>query len=180
MDFQQSKTYQNLQSAYERELMVSTIYDIYSDKARAEGFIQIGNLFDTVVRNEKEHARVFMKDLNNGAVPDTQQNLLESFNYEAATGALYRDYAATAREEGFNDLASLFNGIANIELNHNLRFRSEYDDIIREEVFCKPKETLWICMQCGNIMSGSCAPEICPVCGFPQGYYKVYTDGGTL
>lgn len=179
MDFQQSKTYQNLRSAYERELMVSTLYDIFKDKANLDGYIEISSLFETTSRNEKEHARVFLKNLNNGIVPNTQQNLLESANFEAETGALYRDYANTAKEEGFNDLAALFNGIANIELNHNLNFRSQYGNVAREEVFCKPQETLWICMQCGNIMGGDCAPTICPVCGFPQGFYKVYITAET-
>ncbi|MDD3173797.1 MAG: rubrerythrin family protein [Herbinix sp.] len=174
MDFQQSQTYINLQKAYEWELKVSTVYNIYSDKAQVDGYIEIGNIFTTTAKNEKEHARIFLRKLNNGIIPDTQQNLLESANFENNTATLYRDYANTAREEGFNDLAALFNGIANIELNHNLRFSTQYNDIVRAEVFCKPQDSLWICLQCGNIMGGPCAPEICPVCGFPQGYYKLY------
>lgn len=180
MEFQQSKTFSNLQKAYERELTVSTLYNIFSDKARSDGYIEISNNFDTITRNEKEHARTFMRNLNNGNIPPTQQNLLDSANYEIDTAALYREYAATATQEGYTDLAALFNGVANIELNHNLSFRSKYDDVVREEVFCKPQDTLWICIQCGNIMSGPCAPEICPVCGFPQGYYKVFIDSRGL
>lgn len=174
MDFQQSKTYQNLRKAYERELMVSTLYDIFADKARQDGFIEIGFNFDTITRNEKEHARTFLRNLNSGTLPTTEQNLINSANYETETGSLYRDYATVAKDEGYTDLAALFNGVANIELNHNLLLSSEHDNVVREEVFCKPGETLWICLQCGNIMSGTCAPAICPVCGFPQGYYKVY------
>jgi rubrerythrin len=176
MEFQQSRTYSNLQAAFERELMVSTLYDINADTARTDGYIEIGNIFDIISRNEKEHARIFLRNLNNGILPGTEQNLLESANFEVATDALYREYARVAREEGYLDLAALFNGIANIELNHDLRFRSNYNEVVRGEVFCKPTESLWICMQCGNILSGICAPEICPICQFPQGYYRIYTN----
>jgi rubrerythrin len=177
MDFQQSKTYNNLLNAYQRDLMSGTLYSIYSDRARLDGYIEIANIYDITGRNEKEHARIWLRQLNSGNLPDTQTNLLNSANDELSDGDLYREYARVAREEGYNDLASLFNGVANIELNHDLRFRSLYDNIVRNEVFCKPQETLWICMQCGNIMSGTCAPEVCPVCGFPQGYYRVYESG---
>lgn len=179
MEFQQSKTYQNLRRAYERELMVSTLYNIFGDKATADGFIEISSIFATTAYNEKEHARIFLQNLNNGIIPDTQQNLLESAKFEIDTATLYRNYSNTAKEEGFNDLAALFNGIANIELNHNLNFKYQYDDVVRDQVFCKTKETLWICMQCGNIMGGECAPKICPICGFPQGFYRVFTEIGT-
>jgi rubrerythrin len=174
MDFQQSKTYQNVLSAYQRELSVSTIYDIYSDRAVDDGYIEISQVFTAIQRNEKEHARIFLKRMNNGIVPDTQQNLIESANFELEAGALYRDYASTAEEEGYTDIAALFNGLANIELNHNLTFQTFSNNITLNEVICKPESTLWICIQCGNIMSGECAPKICPVCGFPQGYYKVF------
>jgi rubrerythrin len=178
MEFQQSKTYQNLRSAYERELMVSTLYDIFGDRATDEQYIAISNIFVDTARNEKEHARIFLRTLNNGTIPDTQQNLLSSSDFENQTNTLYRDYANTAKEEGYTDLASLFNGIANIELFHNLRFRTQYDNVVKEQEFCKPESTLWICLQCGNIMGGQCAPLICPICGFPQGYYTIYTDSG--
>ncbi len=176
MDFQNSQTYTNLKSAYERELMSNTIYQLFDDQAQVDGYIEISNIFASIASNEKEHARIFMRNLNNGILPGTEQNLLESANFETETAILYRSYASTAREEGFNDLGALFNGIANIEMNHNLRFRSQYEDVVRNEVFCKPSESLWVCLQCGNIMGGTCAPEICPVCGFPQGFYKIYSE----
>lgn len=175
MDFQQSKTYKNVVNAFELEQIISTRYQLYADQARLEEFIQIGNVFDVTARNAKEHARIWWRRLNNGILPTTEQNLRDSAEEEAYLGnTLYREYAATAREEGYDDIAALFNGIANIALNHNLRFTILREDILRGEVFCKPTETLWICMQCGNIMSGVCAPQICPVCGFPQGYYRLY------
>lgn len=176
MDFQQSQTYQNLLKAFHEELTSTSEFLLNADQARFEGYIQIGNVYDIAARNEREHARIYQRFLNGGVLPRTEQNLLDSANRSADAASLYRDYARVAREEGYTDLAAIFNGIANIELNHEASFRSEYGDIVRDEVFCKPEETLWICMVCGNIMSGKCAPTVCPICGYPQGYYRLYTN----
>ena len=175
MDFQQSKTYLNLLSAYQSELISTSFYLLNADRARDEGFNEIGDIFDTISRNEKEHARIWQRNLNNQVLPNTEQNLLDSANREIDVAELYRDYASTALSEGYSDIAALFKGIANIELNHDLIFRTQYNNVVSEQVFCKPTQILWICMQCGNIMNGVCAPEICPVCGFPQGYYRPYS-----
>lgn len=176
MEFQQSRTYSNLQSAYEEELKASTRYSIYGDRARLDGYEEIGNIYDFFSKNDKEHARIWLRRLNEGILPTTSELLLASEQEENYAGnEMYREFARIAREEGFDDIAALFNGVANIDLNHGLRFRTLYEELERGEIFCKPRETLWICMQCGNIMSGECAPEICPVCGFPQGYYRLYT-----
>lgn len=176
MDFQQSRTYSNLLNAYHQELMISTFFLLNADQARLEGYIEIANIFDETARNEKEHARIWQRRLNNGTLPNTEQNLLSSVNEDVSIVELYRQYAQVAKEEGYNDIAALFSGIANIDLNHDLRFNTKYNNLVRGEEFCKPEETLWICMQCGNIMSGVCAPVICPVCGFPQGYYRVLNN----
>jgi rubrerythrin len=177
MDFQQSKTYNNLLIAYNSELMASTKYELFADKARQEFYNEIADIFDITSRNEKAHARTWLLRLNDGVLPTTEQNLLDASEGEALTGSeIYREFARVAREEGYNEIAALFNGVANIELNHNLRFRTLYGNVVRSEVFCKPVEALWICMECGNIMSGICAPEICPVCGFPQGFYRLYDN----
>lgn len=177
MDFQQSKTYQNVLNAYNIEAEINTRYQIYADQARLEGYIEIAALYEVTARNDKEHARIWMRQLNQGVIPDTQQNLQSSYDIASNLGnSLYREYARIARDEGYNDIASLFNGIANIELNHDLNFRTFYERLIRGELYCQPTESLWICMQCGNIMSGLCAPEICPVCSFPQGYYRLYNN----
>lgn len=177
MDFQQSKTYQNVLNAYNIEAEINTRYQIYADQARLEGYIEIAALYEVTARNDKEHARIWMRQLNQGVIPDTQQNLQSSYDIASNLGNnLYREYARIARDEGYNDIASLFNGIANIELNHDLNFRTYYERLTRGELYCQPTETLWICMQCGNIMSGLCAPEICPVCSFPQGYYRLYNN----
>lgn len=174
MEFQQSRTYTNLENAYQSQLMFSTLLRIFADRARLDGYIEISNIFEATSGNEKEHARIWLRNLNNGNLPNTEQNLLTAANESRESGNQYREYSSIAREEGYDDIAALFNGVANIELNHDLQFRSLYNQVLRDEVFCKPDITLWICLQCGNIMSGICAPEICPVCGFPQGYYKEF------
>lgn len=174
MDFQQSQTYKNLVASYEAKLQTGSYYSICSDRAGAENYIEISNLYTTTSRNEKEHARIFLGRINNGQLPTTSDNLNSSINLALEAAELYRSFAQVAQNEGYSDIAALFNGIANIELNHNLQFRTQYTNMLNDQLFCKPVNTLWICMQCGNIMSGDCAPVICPICGFPQGYYRVY------
>lgn len=175
MDFQQSRTYINLQSAFEGELKSSTRYQINGIRAREEGYIQIGNVFDIIAGFEREHATIWLRLINEGTLPTTLENLREASAMEDLKGnGTYREYAQVAREEGFNDIASLFDGVANIELNHDVIFQNFADDIENNEVFCKTTDVLWICINCGNIMGGLCAPAICPICGFPQGYYQVY------
>lgn len=175
MEFQNSRTYANLQNAYEIELMQSTLYSIYGDIARQEGYQEIGNVYDIFQRNNKEHARIWLRQLNNGNLPNIEEALAASAEIEIYNGnQLYREYANIAREEGYTEIESLFNGVANIDLNHSLQLRTYYDEVLRNQVFCRPQPHLWICMQCGNIMNGLCAPEVCPVCDFPQGYYRLY------
>jgi len=177
MDFQSSRTFQNLQTAYKEELMASTRYNIFSDIAKNEGFIEIGNIYDVTARNEKEHARVWLRRINQGTLPKTAEVLQESSQYEyMISSTMYQEFASIALEEGYNDIAALFNGIANIDYNHSDNFNILYENVLNNEVFCKPESTLWICLQCGNILFGDCAPAICPICGFPQGYYKLYDE----
>jgi rubrerythrin len=173
MDFKDSKTYQNLLNAYYYELITSSQYEIYSIQASEETYIEIGKIFTTLARNDLEHARMWLKQLNNGSIPSTEENL--STSIESINKDMYNEYSNVAREEGFDDLAALFNGVANISINHEVILNTQLSDIKRNQVFCKDTEVLWICQACGNIMNGLCAPEICPVCSFPQGYYKLYT-----
>ena len=144
MDFQQSQTFKNLQTAFDWEVNVSTTYSIYGDTARQEGYIQIGNIFDIISRNEKEHARIWMRKMNNGTLPDTQESLRHCAELELYSGnQLYREFARVAREEGFDDLASLFNGVANIVCNAEIfsaaivrRISAPYADIPRVITGC--------------------------------------------
>ncbi len=175
MDFLQSRTFINLQNAFEGELISSSRYKIYGIKARDEGYQQIGYAFDVISGYEREHASIWLRLLNNGEIPDTLQNLTTGADEEAEKGNnIYREYAQIAREEGFDSIGALFDGVANIELNSETIFRDFANNVATNQVFCKSEEVLWVCIKCGNIMGGLCAPEICPICGFPQGYYQVY------
>lgn len=177
MDFGESRTYTNLSIAFNAEAIASTRDRIFADVARQEGYMEIGNIYDVTSRNNMEHARIWLRQLNQGTLPNTEEALLQSRENELyLANNQYQDYARIAREEGFMDIAALFAGIANIDYHQGTRFSRLYETIVQNEVFCKPVETLWICMQCGNIMSGECAPLICPVCGFPQGYYRLYYE----
>ncbi|BCN30726.1 rubrerythrin family protein [Anaeromicropila herbilytica] len=177
MDFKQSKTYNNLLTAYEKELELSAKYLIYRDIANREGFIEIGNIYEVTSRNNKEHARIWLRRLNEGKLPTTQEALTESTADELKMASeMYQGFSTIAKEEGYDDIAALFNGVSNIDFNHSSRFEKLRTNVANNQVFCKPEETLWICMQCGNIMSGLCAPDICPVCGFPNSYYRLFDE----
>ncbi|ROR25243.1 rubrerythrin [Mobilisporobacter senegalensis] len=176
MEFQESQTYKNLQNLYLMKLITGAKYQIYADKARDDGYIQIGNIFDVTAGNEIEHAIIWLRRLNNGVLPNTLTNLLESSQSDINLVELQQEYANVASTEGFEDIASLLYGIANIDMNHDLRFRTLAENVQNNEVFCKEETTLWVCTVCGNIMGGDCAPEICPICGYPQAYYQTFTE----
>ncbi|MDE6747680.1 MAG: rubrerythrin family protein [Lachnospiraceae bacterium] len=174
MDFKNSKTYMNLQKAYEAELMVSTRYRIYAGKAKKEGFEQIGEIFNETAGNEQEHAEIWMRLLNNKEIPDTLTNLKDAAKGEHREWTkAYQDFANTAEEEGFNDIADLFRGVASIEKHHDYRFSDLAQNIEDGTVFCKSRKSVWICMNCGYLYFGECAPSPCPVCKHPQGFYKL-------
>lgn len=175
MDFKDSKTFANLMTAYQRELAVSAKYLIYEDIARQETLIEFANIYNTISRNNKEHARIWLRKINEGTLPETQVNLEDSIDTEKSmANNMYQEFSKIAEDEGFHDIAVLFKGVANIDYNHATTFQVELQNLLQDNVFCKPAETLWICMQCGNIMAGTCAPKICPVCGYPQGYYRLF------
>lgn len=172
MDFRQSRTFLNIQSAYEDTLRANAKYGLFMKKARQDDLIEISFLFETAARNEQFIAERLRSIVFDGT-PDTLFNLEEASEEELRESNLYRDYAETAIEEGYADLSALFSGIANIKLNHNNSFQNVITEITNNELFCKTEEGLWLCLGCGNIMSGLCAPERCPICGYPQGYYEL-------
>lgn len=175
MDFLQSRTYENLNIAYEDACIASTRYRIFADIAQKDGYIQISNIFRETASQDKEHASIWLRNINQGLLPDTEEALRQSIDYENDIASnTYQEFALVAKEEGFMDIATLFAGIANINYYHGTTFANLYENVTQDEVFCKPAETLWICIKCGNIMSGECAPVICPICKFPQGYYRLY------
>jgi rubrerythrin len=173
-NFKESNTYKNLQAAFNGETKASTKYAIYGRKAYEEGYMQIGNIFEETSGNEREHAEIWMKLMEGGEVPSTLENLKDAYsgeNYEWTQ--MYVNYAEEAEKEGYPEIADLFAGVAAIERHHDARYRKLAQNIINDQVFCKRTNTLWVCLNCGNLYYGECAPEVCPVCGYPQGYYQV-------
>ncbi len=172
-EFINSKTYQNLQIALQRELTVSTRYRIYEEKARRDGYQQIGNIFGITSTNEMQHGIIWSRFLM-GDIPDTLTNLEEASKAENYEGTdLYLEYAQVARSEGYTDIANMFEGIAAIERHHYFRFNHLAENIINNQVFCKQVSTVWVCLRCGNLVWSECAPEVCPICFFPQGFYEL-------
>lgn len=177
MDFQESKTYQNLMTSYDGELNSSAKYEIYGIKAREDGFQQIGDIFDESARNEREHAEIWLKIMNDNQIPSTQDNLKDAAKNENYRWSVeYRKFAEIAREEGYVEIAELFDRIGRIERHHESRFNKLEQNIQTDSVFCKKREVVWICLNCGNVLRSRCAPEKCPVCGFPQGYFEVICE----
>lgn len=177
MELKESKTYENLKKAYEGELKASTKYSIFSTKAKEEGYEQISSIFSETAGNEKEHAEVWLKIMEDGALPETIKNLEEAIRGEGYEWkSMYPEFARIAKEEGFAKIAKLFEEIGKIERHHDYRFERLRENIQSGEVFCKPSERVWLCLHCGNITWGECAPEICPVCGYPQGYHELFNE----
>ena len=173
MDFESSKTYQNIMNAIDGEMMASTRYQIYSDKAREDGYENIGDIFAETSGNEKEHAERLMKVAFAGDIPDTLTNLKDAGageNHEWTK--MYQEYAQIAKEEGYDQIAELFLDIAEVERHHDYRFQTLAENMEQNQIFCKDEKILWICLNCGYIYYGECAPEFCPLCGYPQSYFK--------
>ena len=174
MDFQGSKTYLNLQTALENELRTNALYGLYKKRSDQEVFLEISNVFNTISRNAQFISERLRRILNNGDT-NTFQNLMDAANTESyVANNLYSQFSRIATEEGYTDIAALFNGIANIKLNHYSTLQTLVENVENNQLFCKPQQSLWICLGCGNILSGECAPQICPICGYPQGYYQIY------
>ena len=173
MEFQGSKTYQNVMKSIDGEMKASTKYAIYSGKAREDGYENIGDIFDETSRNEREHAERMMKIIYQGEIPDTLTNLKDASSGENHEWTkMYQEFAETAKAEGFDQIAQLFLDIAEVERHHDYRFENLAENIENDQVFCKSEKILWICMNCGYLYYGDCAPEFCPLCGYPQKYFK--------
>lgn len=171
MELRDSITFTNLQTAYNNSLKDNGKYDLFSKKAGQEVLIEIQNMFEATSINELFISERLRNILSDGS-PNTLENLIEARTDAAAESGQYREFANTAENEGFTDIASLLHGIANIKLNHESIFENFITNIENNELFCKNEGSLWICLGCGNILSGICAPDICPICKYPQGYYQ--------
>ena len=169
-----SKTEANLQTAFAGESQARNKYTYFASKAKKEGYVQIANIFEETAKNEQEHAKLWFKLLHGGAVPSTAENLLaaaEGENYEWTD--MYDQFAKEAREEGFVEIAKLFEGVAAIEKEHEERYRKLLANVEGGLVFSKEGDAVWQCTNCGHIVVGKMAPEVCPVCAHPQAYFQV-------
>ncbi|ACU94558.1 rubrerythrin [Cryptobacterium curtum DSM 15641] len=177
MELKGSQTEKNLQTAFAGESQAHTKYQYYASQAKKDGYVQIQNIFLETSQNEKEHAKLWFKALHDGSIPDTLTNLAD-----AAAGEyyewddMYADFAKTAREEGFNNLAELFDGVGAIEKEHEARYRKLIDRINAGEVFKRGDVVVWKCNNCGHIHIGKEAPKVCPVCNHPQSFFEIRAE----
>ena len=171
-----TKTEANLQAAFAGESQARNKYTYYASKAKKDGYVQIAAIFEETANNEKEHAKMWYKLLNDG-IGSTEENLkdaAEGENYEWTD--MYAGFAKEAREEGFEEIAALFEGVAAIEKEHEERYRKLLANIEGILVFSKDGDTIWQCANCGHICVGKEAPEVCPVCAHPQAYFQVKAE----
>ena len=177
MDLKGSKTEANLAAAFAGESQARNKYTYYASKAQKEGDEQIAALFTETAENEKEHAKMWFKLLHDGEVPDTMTNLADAAdgeNYEWTD--MYATFAREAREEGFTKIAFLFEQVAKIEKEHEERYRRLLANIEEGIVFSRDGDTIWKCRNCGHIMVGKKAPEVCPVCAHPKAYFEIKAE----
>ncbi len=174
MELKGSKTEKNLQAAFAGESQARNKYTYFASKAKKDGYEQIAAIFEETANNEKEHAKMWFKLLEGGEIKSTPENLqaaADGENYEWTD--MYNDFAKVAREEGFDEIAEKFEGVAAIEKSHEERYRKLLANIEDKKVFSKDGEAIWICRNCGHIVVGKAAPETCPVCNHPQAYFEL-------
>ena len=172
-----TKTEKNLKEAFAGESMARNKYTYFASKAKKDGYVQIAAIFEETAANEKEHAKMWYKLLNGGSVSDTATNLADAANGENFEWTdMYARMAKEAREEGFDEIAEKFEGVAAIEKEHEERYRKLLDNIQKERVFSKDGDVIWQCANCGHIVIGKKAPDICPVCDHPQAYFQVKAE----
>ena len=173
-DLKGTKTEKNLQEAFAGESQARNKYTYFASKARKDGYEQIAAIFEETANNEKEHAKLWFKYLEGGELKDTKSNLEAAAageNYEWTD--MYARMAKEAEEEGFKEIAAKFRMVAAIEKHHEERYRALLHNVEAQEVFAKSSVTVWECRNCGHIIVGEKAPEVCPVCAHPQAYFEV-------
>lgn len=176
MNLKGTRTEANLMSAFAGESMATNKYTYFASKAKKDGYQQIAAIFEETAGNEREHAKLWYKLLNDG-IGSTLENLghaAEGENYEWTD--MYDKFAKEAREEGFEEIAALFEGVAAVEKEHEERYRKLIANIEGGLVFSKDGDTIWQCRNCGHICVGKQAPEVCPVCAHPQSYFQVKAE----
>ena len=172
-DLKGSKTEENLQAAFAGESQAHTKYQYFALKAKEEGYVQIHDIFMETSKNEREHAKIWYKLLHDEEIPDTIENLNAAADGENEEWtSMYKEFAETAKEEGFAKIAFLFEKVGAIEKEHEERYRTLLANVEAESVFKKEEEIEWKCENCGFIFKGSQAPEMCPVCGVPKAHFE--------
>lgn len=177
MELKGSKTEANLMTAFAGESQARNKYTFYASKAKKDGYEQIASIFEETANNEKEHAKIWFKKLHNGEIPDTIQNLKDAAdgeNYEWTD--MYKEFAETAKEEGFVEISKLFEMVGNIEKHHEERFRMLADNIENNKVFHKDEEVIWICRNCGHVYYGKDALKVCPVCNHKESFMELKAE----
>ena len=172
MNLKGTKTEANLKTAFAGESEARNKYTYYASKAKKDGYNQIAAIFEETAANEKEHAKIWFKEL--GGIGDTKANLkaaAEGENYEWTD--MYATFAKEAREEGFDQIAALFEGVAAIEKEHEERYLALLKNLEEGKVFEKDGEFVWKCRNCGHLHFGKSAPQVCPVCAHPQAYFEL-------
>ena len=173
-NFKNSKTYDNLKTAFAGESQARVKYQFFASRAKKDGYEQIAEIFTETSDNEKEHAKLWYKYLNDGAVADTRTNLeIAAAGEDYEWTDMYKEFARIAREEGFYEIADKFDGVGAIEKEHEERYRKLIKNIDDDVVFKSEKVTVWKCRNCGYTFVGNDAPEVCPVCAHPQAYFEL-------
>lgn len=174
MELKGTQTEKNLWTAFAGESQARNKYTYYASVAKKEGYNQIASIFEETAGNEKEHAKIWFKQLHGGSIPNTIENLKDAAageNYEWTE--MYAEFAKTAKEEGFDKLAFLFEEVGKIEKEHEERYRALLSNIENDRVFNREEKKVWICTNCGKIVVSEKAPEKCPVCDHPKGYFQL-------
>lgn len=172
MDVKGTQTEQNLMTAFAGESQARNRYTYFASAAQKEGYEQIADIFRATADNEMAHAKIWFKLL--GGIKNTQKNLEDAAAGENSEWTeMYAEFAKTAEEEGFSSIAKLFSQVADIEREHELRYRALIENMAQNQVFARPGETVWICRNCGHIHAGTTAPVVCPVCAHPQAFFEI-------
>lgn len=171
-----TKTEENLMTAFSGESMARNKYTYYASKARKDGYEQIASIFEETAANEKEHAKIWFKLLH-GGVADTVTNLKDAADGEHYEWTdMYKTFAEEADKEGFTQIAELFRKVAEVEKSHEERYAKLVANIEKNEVFKKGVQVVWVCRNCGHIVIGDSAPEVCPVCAHPRSYFEMKAE----
>ena len=177
MELKGSKTEENLWAAFAGESQARNKYTYFASKAKKDGYEQIAAIFEETANNEKEHAKMWFKELMGGSILSTEENLkmaAEGENYEWTD--MYKEFAKTAKEEGFDRIAFLFEEVGKIEKEHEERYLKLLENVENGLVFSKDGDKIWKCRNCGHVVIGKEAPGVCPVCNHPQSYFEIKAE----